>query len=291
MDESQNLESLARLHLIYGHIFAGLLALTEARQHFETGLAQVRALGSGLLILGATAGLASVAILQNDLAGAQALLAPLLPSEYPEGQEPFPLWFPKLPERTRLFRRFKAHRAWTDRFLAEPTVLGVVDSYGVELLHPRREGRSDKQIGKKGYSNRRWIVGSKVCCLLNQKGLVCGWACATANVHDALFHPLIQSFEDHMIVLADHGFHSKQGNPKNLKVCQSKTWNVRMIVETMLSMLTTVCLFKRVAHRTWEYFNARLAFTMAVFNLLVQWHGLQPDPRGFIHLSIAEFSL
>ncbi len=160
VDESQNLESLARLHLIYGHIFAGLLALTEARQHFETGLAQVRALGSGLLILGATAGLASVAILQNDLAGAQALLAPLLPSEYPEGQEPFPLWFPKLPERTRL--------------------------YGVELLHPRREGRSDKQIGKKGYSNRRWIVGSKVCCLLNQKGLVCGWAYATANVHDAL---------------------------------------------------------------------------------------------------------
>ncbi len=94
-----------------------------------------------------------------------------------------------------------------------------------------------------------------------------------------------------MIDLTDHGFHSKQGNPKNLKVCQSKTWNVRMIVETMLSMLTTVCLFKRVAHRTWEYFNARLAFTMAVFNLLVQWHGLQPDPRGFIHLSIAEFSL
>lgn len=52
-------------------------------------------------------------------------------------------WFPKLPERTRLFRLFKAHRAWTDRFLAEPTVLWVVDSYGVELLHPCREGRSD----------------------------------------------------------------------------------------------------------------------------------------------------
>lgn len=34
------------------------------------------------------------------------------------------LWFPKLPERTRLFRLFKAHRDWTDRFLAEPTVLG-----------------------------------------------------------------------------------------------------------------------------------------------------------------------
>lgn len=65
--------------------------------------------------------------------------------------------FPKLPERTRLFCLFKTHRDWTARFLAEPTVLGVVDSYGVELLHPCREGRSTQQIGKKGYSNRRWL--------------------------------------------------------------------------------------------------------------------------------------
>jgi hypothetical protein len=36
--------------------------------------------------------------------------------------------FPTLPERTRLFRRFASHRAWTDEFLAAPWVLGVVDS-------------------------------------------------------------------------------------------------------------------------------------------------------------------
>jgi hypothetical protein len=30
---------------------------------------------------------------------------------------------------------------------------------------------------------------------------------------------------------------------------------------------------------------------MALFNLLAQWHGLQPDENGFVHLSIAEFSL
>jgi hypothetical protein len=38
-------------------------------------------------------------------------------------------------------------------------------------------------------------------------------------------------------------------------------------------------------------FRARLAFTMSAFNILAQWHGLQPDENGFVRLSIAEFSL
>jgi len=62
-------------------------------------------------------------------------------------------------------------------------------------------------------------------------------------------------------------------------------------VETVLSMLTLVCHFKKVMHRVWDYFRARLAFTMAAFNLLVQWDGLKADDEGFVHLSIAEFSL
>lgn len=44
-------------------------------------------------------------------------------------------------------------------------------------------------------------------------------------------------------------------------------------------------------YRVWKYFQARLAFTMAAFNVLVQWHGFEPDPKGFVHLSIAEFGL
>ncbi|HSX77668.1 MAG TPA: hypothetical protein VLQ80_03730 [Candidatus Saccharimonadia bacterium] len=44
-------------------------------------------------------------------------------------------------------------------------------------------------------------------------------------------------------------------------------------------------------HRGWAYFQARLAFTMAAFNVLVQWHGFQPHASGFVPLSIAEFSL
>ena len=199
--------------------------------------------------------------------------------------------FPNLPERTRLFRLFEVHHAWTDRFLAKPTLLGVADTYGIELLHPMREGRSSKQIGKKGKSNHRWIIGGKLGFVLNQFGLIVDWGCDMANVHDSTFQPLVAQFRDEMIVLTDTGFHAQAGDPPNMKVCPRGTWNVRMLVETVLSMLTVVCHFKKVGHRAWLYFQARLAFTMAAFNILVQWHGLQPDEDGFVHLSIAEFSL
>jgi len=199
--------------------------------------------------------------------------------------------FPALPERTRLFRLFKTHAALTERFMAEPTVLGVVDSYGIELIHPVREGRSPRQYGRKGLSNRRWIVGGKLCLLLNKFGLVVGWGCDTANVSDICFQPLIRRYEAAMIVCGDSGFHAREGDPSNLKVCPRGQWNQRMMVETVLSMLTLVCHFKRVMHREWQYFQMRLAFTMAAFNVLAQWHGLTPDENGVIHLSIAEFSL
>ena len=45
------------------------------------------------------------------------------------------------------------------------------------------------------------------------------------------------------------------------------------------------------SHRVWTYFKSRVGYTMALFNLLVHWHGLQPDDDGFVRLSIAEFSL
>ena len=199
--------------------------------------------------------------------------------------------FPRLPERTRLFRLFVTHREQAARFMAQPSVLGVIDAYGIELIHPIREGRTPHQIGKKGVSNHRWIVGGKLCLLLNKYGLVVGWAAATANVSDTTFQPLIKRFEEQMIVCADSGFHAKRDDPANLKVCRRGEWNVRMMVETVLSMLTLVCHFKKVMHRVWRYFEMRLGWTMAAFNILTQWHGLEPDEDGIVHLSIAEFSL
>lgn len=56
--------------------------------------------------------------------------------------------FPNLPDRTRSFRLFKVYQYWTQCFLADPTVLGIADTYGIELIHPIREGRSEAQKSK-----------------------------------------------------------------------------------------------------------------------------------------------
>jgi hypothetical protein len=203
-----------------------------------------------------------------------------------------PALFPRLPERTRLFRAFNQHRIYTARFLVEPSLIGLIDSFGIELIHPRREGRSPQQIGRKGLSNRRWIVGGKLCVLLNHLGLMVNWDYDTANVYDgSAFRGLIESVADEMLVFADPHFKQHDWSPTNLKICKRGEWNSRMLVETLLSMLTVVCHFKQLSHRVWTYFESRLAFTLALFNILVQWHGLQPDEKGFVHLSLAEFSL
>src|SRR5467141_2872350 len=136
-----------------------------------------------------------------------------------------------------------------------------------------------------------WRSGQPAWQSTNQYGLVVAWACDTANVADNTFQWLIRQFEERMIVLSDTGFHAAEGDPSNLKLCQRGEWEDRMLVETVLSMLTLVCHLKKVMHRGWAYFQARLAFTMAAFNVLVQWHGFQPYASGFVPLSMAEFSL
>jgi len=134
-------------------------------------------------------------------------------------------------------------------------------------------------------------VWGKLCLVVNQYGLVVAWDCATANVADNTFQELIRQFEERMIILSDMAFHAAEGDPSNLKLCRRGEREERILIETVLSMLTLVCHFKKVMHRGWAYFHARLAFTMAAFNVLVQWHGLRPNALGFVPLSIAEFSL
>jgi hypothetical protein len=215
------------------------------------------------------------------------------------GNRPFSRWltrdyralFPHFPERPRLLRLLKTPQDWTQVFLAAPTVLGVIAPSGIELLHPIREGRGPRPIGRQGLSNHRGRVGGKLCLLWNQYGLVVGWDCATATAADTTFQWLVRQCEAQMRVLSDTAFHAAEGDPTNLQLCPRGAWHDRLLVETVLSMRTLVGHCKKVRHRGWAYFPARLAFTMAAFNVLVQWHGFQPNASGFVPLSMAEFSL
>ena len=79
--------------------------------------------------------------------------------------------------------------------------------------------------------------------------------------------------------------------PPTSNCVNGESGKIGILVEAVLSMLTLVCHGKKVMHRVWAYFQARLAFTMAAFNVLIQWHGLQPNASGFVPLSIAKFNL
>lgn len=236
---------------------------------------------------------------QGKLAPSEIVTLAVLFAIKGKGQRAFYRWlagnwrhlFPRLPERTRLFRLFVTHQDWVARFLAGPTLFGVADTYGVELIHPVREGRSRRQIGRKGLSNKRWIVGGKLGFVLNSTGRVCAFDCATANTHDSHLRSMIEPFDQQMIVLTDGGFHGAEGDPANMKVCKPRTWGCRMLVETVLSMLTVVCDIKRMRHRLWPYFTMHLGWTMAALNLMLDTVASQPRDRGRSSLSIAEYVL
>jgi len=202
-------------------------------------------------------------------------------------------WFGQgqLPERTRLQRLLKTHQDWCDLLMAEPSIFTVIDTYPIELLFPIRQGRSKQQTGKKGRDKGRWSVGISLCWLLNETCRVVAWDWSTMNVYDKHFHPVIEPWVGQTIVLADFGFRSKDGIPENLELCKKGTWNERMCVETVLSMVTLVCDLKRIRYRLVDYIQARLAFVSAMFNVLLDlFHQLHPEVDPF-RMSIAEFSL
>lgn len=199
--------------------------------------------------------------------------------------------FAGLPDRTRLQRQLRDHQAWCDAFLEAPSFFTVGDSFPIELLFPIREGRSDRQVGKKNKDKGRWSIGIKLCWILNHLGRVVGWKWLPMNAHDQDFNDEIEKLDGQTITLADLGFRCKAGIPANLKLCHKGTWNERMMIETAFSMLTVVCRMKKIFHRVSDYIEARLAYSMAMFNvLLALYHELHPDMPAY-KMGIAEFSL
>jgi hypothetical protein len=127
-----------------------------------------------------------------------------------------------LPERSRLQRLLRDHAEDALDFLADPSLFSVLDTYGIELLHPRREGCSPQEIGKKGKSNGRWIDGIKLAWLINNHGEVIDWTWPTANEPDTIFRPLATEYDGEMIALADLGLREKDAPPSNIKCCEAE---------------------------------------------------------------------
>ncbi len=96
----------------------------------------------------------------------------------------------------------------------------------------------------------------------------------------------------------DCGYHVRRlctgcylpAHPRRILLMEQQVWAVQHARQSTLRPRVAVP-FQKVMHRGWAYFQARLAFTMAAFNVLVQWHGFQPNASGFVPLSMAEFSL
>jgi hypothetical protein len=198
--------------------------------------------------------------------------------------------FGGLPDRTTLQRQLRAQQYHADRLLADASLLNVIDSFPIELLFPIRQGRSQQQIGKKNRDKGRWSIGVKLCWILNTLGQVVGWHWLTMNRPDQDFLPLVALVQADGVVLSDLGFRCKAGVPDNLKLCLKGTWNDRMMIETTFSLLTVVCQAKKMFHRTAAHLESRLAYTAAMFNVVI---GLdrQLHPDHAFKLRIAEFSL
>ena len=177
-------------------------------------------------------------------------------------------FFPHMPHYSRLLRQFRTHAHLCERFLASTTCLSSIDTYGIELIHPRREGRSKQPLGRKGISNGRWIVGIKWAVLINQRGEIVNWCWDTANEHDNTFRELALAYKDEMIAFSDLGFRKQDHHPENFHYCQKGEWNDRYLIETMFSWFTQKFHTKKIYHRVDTYLEMRLGSLAAVFNIL-----------------------
>lgn len=179
-------------------------------------------------------------------------------------------FFPRLPEQSRLFRLLRDYAALSIEFLGDLSLFTVADTFGIELIHPRREGRTANQIGAKGISNGRWIVGIKLGWLINNRGEVVDWMWLPANEPDNAFRGLATSYRGQTITLVDNGFRERDEPAYNLKYCPRGTWNERYMIETDFSWLTEQFHAKKWYHRVESHLEAHLWYLAALINCLLR---------------------
>jgi hypothetical protein len=192
-------------------------------------------------------------------------------------------WFLKLPEQSRLHRLLGEHADLAERLLAKASFFTVLDTFGIELIHPRREGRSNAPLGDKGLSNGRWIVGVKLGWLINNRGEVVDWDWATASAPDNVFRETALRHDGETITLCDLGLRASGEDQHNLKYCEHGCWNERFTVETDFSWLTELFHAKKMYHRVSHHLVARFHYLAALVNCLLR---ITEGKRSFLQFVI-----
>lgn len=177
--------------------------------------------------------------------------------------------FPNLPDYSQLCRLFHQYKEVIEVFSTESVACewAVIDSVGCEVVHPVREGRGIHWAAK-GKSNRRWIVGMKVVAIVSPQGDILSWQTDTANVHDQHFAGLVEDLG--IQTLADKGFHKREGDPENLKICERGEQNERMVVESVFSLCKRLLGLNAIQAKTREGFDLAVGCIFAVFNTLLR---------------------
>ena len=155
------------------------------------------------------------------------------------------------------------------------------------MVHPNRE--EENQVGKKGISNHRWIIGVKVVVVLNNLGRIVDWMWDSANTHDNNFEELTQRVK--MGLLGDKGFHKKEGDTENLVICSRGEKNVRMLIETVFSQMCRLFNLKHISEQSADYVEMHLGFALSAFNLLVDWESKPKRNKKITTVAFPKFAL
>ncbi len=197
-----------------------------------------------------------------------------------------------LPERSRLCRLLIKYHKLCNQFLATETFFNVLDSFGVEIIHPVREGRSNQSqvVSKKGKSNKRWIIGRKINVAINGELEIIDYQDATANVCDNTFDTYYAE-KTTAIYLTDNGYRKQEkngGTPDNFKICKKGIWNdERMWIERLFSLWVRVCNMKHFFHRSIRGFQAKVSYLVALTNITFRLN----ESLGFNKCSLVQWAL
>jgi hypothetical protein len=96
-----------------------------------------------------------------------------------------------------------------------PVDWAVLDSVHCEVIHPVREGRGTHWVGK-NKSKGRCLVGMRVVVVVSEKRDILERVMDSSNIHDKHFAWIVEHVK--VKILSDTGFHSKDGDPENLKI-------------------------------------------------------------------------